>query len=219
MELFHFDIECAGEHRDYDEFKKADERGARLFEGKWKRMGWDQKHVLADSYLDQSGIIPTYGRICCISFGYSGQEGEPLIRSFCGEDERDIVSSFNDLLKKIERKSFRLAGFRINHYDVPWVLHKLHKYGVEPAGIIRPYDKKPWEMRIVDMAEDWKQKFAYSFSFDEMAYELGIKSPKEAMDGSMVHQYYHQGRIDDIRRYCEADVETCILAAKMIYGK
>lgn len=218
MELFHFDIETAGEYRDYDEFAKNDERGAMLFEGKWTRMGWDKKFSLEDSYLDQAGIMSTYGRIVCISFGYVDSSGQKQIRSFYGEDERDIVSSFNDLLKKIGQKSFKLSGFRINYFDIPWVLHKLHKYGIEPAEMIAPYDRKPWEMRIVDMADDWKQKFAYAFSFDEMCYELGVPSPKEKMDGSLVHEYYHSGRIEEIKEYCEMDVSCSIDAGKLIYG-
>ena len=218
MELFHFDIETAGEYRGYDEFRKSDERGAKLFEGKWARMGWDKKFSLEDSYLDQSGIMSTYGRIVCISFGYIDSSGQKQIRSFYGEDERDIVSSFNDLLKKIGQKSFKLCGFRINYFDIPWVLHKLHKYGIEPAEMIAPYDRKPWDMRIVDMADDWKQKFAYAFSFDEMCYELGVASPKSKMDGSLVHEYYHSGRIEEIREYCEMDVSSSIDAGKIVYG-
>ena len=218
MDLFHFDIETAGEFRDYDEFKKRDERGASLFEGKWTRMGWDKKFSLEDSYLDQAGIMSTYGRIVCISFGYVDASGKKQIRSFYGEDERDIVSSFNDLLKKIGQKSFRLCGFRINYFDIPWVLHKLHKYGIEPAEMIAPYDKKPWEMRIVDMADDWKQKFAYAYSLDEVAYELDIKSPKDGINGSDVHKYYHSGRLEEIKDYCEKDIETSIEISKKIYN-
>lgn len=26
------------------------------------------------------------------------------------------------------------------------------------------YDKKPWDMRITDMSEDWKQKFAFAYN-------------------------------------------------------
>lgn len=218
MELFHFDIETVGEYRGYDEFRKSDERGAKLFEGKWSRMGWDKKFSLEDSYLDQSGIMSTYGRIVCISFGYIDSSGQKQIRSFYGEDERDIVASFNDLLKKIGQKSFKLCGFRINYFDIPWVLHKLHKYGIEPAEMIAPYDRKPWDMRIVDMADDWKQKFAYAFSFDEMCYELGVASPKSKMDGSLVHEYFHSGRIEEIREYCEMDVSSSIDAGKIVYG-
>ena len=217
MELFHFDIETTGEYKDYETFLLNDERGANLFEGKWKRMKWDEKFSLEDSYLDQAGIISTYGRICCISFGYVDANGQKQIRSFHGTDERYIVESFNDLLKKIEQKSFNLSGFRINYFDIPWVLHKLHRYGITPADMIRPYEKKPWEMRIVDMADDWKQKFAYSYSFDEMCYELGVPSPKTKMDGSLVHEYYHAGRLEEIKEYCEMDVSSSIDAGLKLY--
>lgn len=217
MELFHFDIETVGEYKDYDTFLLNDERGAKLFEGKWKRMKWDEKFSLEDSYIDQAGIISTYGRICCISFGYVDSNGQKQIRSFYGEDERLIVENFNDLLKKIEKKSFNLSGFRINYFDIPWVLHKLHKYEITPADMIRPYEKKPWEMRIVDMADDWKQKFAYTYSFDEMCYELGVASPKTKMDGSLVHEYYHTGRIEEIKEYCEMDVSSSIDAGLKLY--
>lgn len=219
MELFHFDIESCGQYRDYNEFKHNDERGAKLFEGKWTRMGWDKKYPVDESYSDQCGIISTYGRICCISCGYLGEDGNKLIKSFYGTDEKEIVNDFNELLKKIEKKSFKISGFRINHFDIPWVLHKLHKYGIKPAAIIDPYDKKPWDMRIVDMADDWKQKFAYSYSFDEMCYELGVDSPKVSFDGSQVHDAYWRGDLESIKEYCEKDVSASIEAAERIYLK
>lgn len=167
-----------------------------------------------DAYSDQGGIISTYGRIVCISFGYTNDSGVSQIRSVYGEDELEIVESFNNLLKKIEKKSFKLCGFRILHFDIPYILHKLHKYNIEPADIIKPYDKKPWEMRIVDLADDWKGKFAWSWSFDEMCYELGIKSPKENMNGSEVNEAFWQGRIEQIKEYCENDVRASIESAK-----
>lgn len=218
MELFHFDIEAAGEYADYNTFLREDERGAKLFESKFKKLGWESKYENVETaYLESAGIISTYGKICCISFGYVDANGEKQIRSFYGEDERYIVESFNDLLKKIEKKDFNLSGFRINYFDIPWVLHKLHKYGITPTDMIRPYEKKPWEMRIVDMADDWKQKFAYAFSFDEMCYELDVPSPKTKMDGSLVHEYYHAGRLDEIRDYCEMDVSSSIDAGLKLY--
>jgi predicted PolB exonuclease-like 3'-5' exonuclease len=216
-DLFMFDIETVGKYKDYETFLLNDERGANLFECKWKRMKWDEKFSLEDSYLDQAGIISTYGRICCISFGYLDNNEQKQIKSFYGEDERYIVESFNDLLKKIEKKDFSLSGFRILYFDVVWILHKLHKYGITPANIINIYNKKPWELRIVDMAEDWKQKFAYAYSFDEMCYELGVASPKVNMDGSLVHEYYHTGRLDEIRDYCEMDVSSSIDAGLKLY--
>lgn len=217
MDLFHFDIETAGQYKDYDSFLDNDERGARLFQSKYQKMNWDEKYEdINEAYIENAGIISTYGRIVCISFGYESN-GEKHIRSFYGDDEKDIVDSFNNLLKKIESKTFSLSGFRINHFDIPWVLHKLHKYEIEPANMIYLYDKKPWDMRIVDMSDDWKQKFAWAFSFDEMCYELGVKSPKDIINGSDVHKYYWSGRIEDIKTYCEKDVSSSIDASKKLY--
>jgi predicted PolB exonuclease-like 3'-5' exonuclease len=212
MELFHFDIESCGQYKDYETFKSEDERGAKLFESKYNKM-WTDKF----SSIENAGIISTYGRIVCISFGFTDNNGEKKISSFYGDDEQDIVNSFNNLLKKIETKSFNLSGFRINHFDIPWLLHKLHKYGIEPASIIYLYDKKPWDMRITDMSDDWKQKFAWAFSFDEMCYELGVQSPKDIINGSDVHKYYWSGKIEDIKTYCEKDVSSSIDASLKIY--
>ena len=217
MELFHFDIETAGQYKDYETFKSEDERGAKLFESKYNKMWTDKFSSIDEAYIENAGIISTYGRIVCISFGFTDNNGEKKISSFYGDDERDIVNSFNNLLKKIETKSFNLSGFRINHFDIPWLLHKLHKYGIEPASIIYLYDKKPWDMRITDMSDDWKQKFAWAFSFDEMCYELGVESPKDNMNGSDVHVAFWNGKVEEVKTYCEKDVTSCIRVAQKIY--
>ena len=181
-------------------------------------MNWEEKYSsIEEAYLEQGGIISTYGRIVCISFGFTDDSGQAQIRSIYGEDEKDIVDSFNNLLKKIEKKSFSLSGFRILHFDIPYVLHKLHKYQITPADIIKPYNKKPWEMRIVDMADDWRQKFAWSWSFDEMCYELDVDSPKDKINGGDVNSYFWSGRLEQIKEYCEKDVKACIEASKRIY--
>ena len=169
MELFFFDIETCGEHKDYDTFLDTDERGAKLFAGKFEKMNWSDKYSdINEAYLENAGIISTYGKIVCISFGFIDNEGVSKISSYYGDNEEEIVNSFNNLLKKIETKNFNLSGFRILHFDLPWILHKLHKYGIEPANMIYLYDKKPWDLRVVDMSDDWKGKFAWAFSFDEM---------------------------------------------------
>ena len=219
-ELFHMDIETAGQYKDYDTFLDNDERGARLFLGKYEKMNWSDKYTdINEAYLENAGIISTYGRIVCISFGFIDNEGVSKISSYYGDNEEEIVNSFNNLLKKIETKSFNLSGFRINHFDIPWVLHKLHKYGIEPANMIYLYDKKPWDVRVVDMADDWKQKFAWAFSFDELCYELGVVSPKDIINGSDVHKYYWSGKIEQIKTYCEKDVNSSIEVSKKLYKK
>lgn len=217
-ELFHWDIETVAEHKDFETFELNDERGSNLFKKKFHKMRWEDKYpTYNDAYLEQGGIVSTFGKIVCISYGYTNNNGVPVITSAYGDDEREVIFKFNEVLKKVETKNFNLCGFRILSFDLPYLLHKLHKYGIEPANILYLYDKKPWEMRMVDISDDWRSKFAWAFSLDEASYELGIDSPKDAMDGSQVHQYYWNGRLEDVRVYCEKDVNVCIEISKKMY--
>jgi hypothetical protein len=219
-DLFFFDIETRGAYKDFNMFKLNDPRGSELFEKKYQKYDWSSKYAdVYEAYEENSCIFSSYGEICCISFGFIDNDGNNKISSYYGDNEKEIVNSFNNLLKKIESKNFNLSGFRILYFDIIWILHKLHKYGIEPANIIYTYDKKPWDMRITDMSDDWKGKFALSNTFDELLYELGINSSKDIMDGSKVHEYYWNGRIEDIKIYCETDVEASIEASKKIYKK
>lgn len=217
MELFHFDVETVGAYPDFKTFQLSDKRGSDLFQKKFDKMFSDKYDNIDDAYINNAGIIPTYGKIICISCGYFDSNGEKRITSIHGDDEMVIINEFNEMLKKIEKKQFNLSGFRIVNFDIPWVLHKLHKYRIKPCNIISTYNKKPWEMRITDLSEDWKGKFAWAYSFDEMSYELGIKSPKESMCGSDVHEYYWSGRKEEIKKYCEMDVESSMDISKVIY--
>jgi predicted PolB exonuclease-like 3'-5' exonuclease len=216
-ELFFWDIETTAEYKDFTTFEVNDDRGAKLFKNKYAKMGWETKYGSVETaYTEQAGIISTYGRIVCISFGYL-DNGIERILSFYGDDEKDIIQKFNNLLKKIETKNYNLSGFRILAFDIPYLLHKLNKYGIQPADIIITHNKKPWEMRITDMSDDWKGKFAWAFSFDEVAYELGIDSPKDNMNGSDVHKYFWNGKVEEVKNYCEKDVIACIRVAQKIY--
>lgn len=219
MESLHFDIETAAQYKDFETFELNDQRGSELFRKKYSRMSsWLEKYQsVEEAYLEQAGIITTYGRIVCISFGFF-HDNEKRIKSYYGDDERDIVNSFNEMLKRIEKKNFNIVGFRILHFDIVYLLHKLHKYGIKPADIIYMYDKKPWDMRVIDMADDFKGRFAWPYSFDEVCYELDIESPKDKIDGSQVHKTYWGGDFELIKEYCEKDVSASLDMDRKIYN-
>ncbi len=216
MELFYFDLETAGQYKNYEDLLRNDEKGASLFQSKYEKM-FSKDYSINDAYINNAGIISTYGQIVCISCGFFDNDGNKKISSIYGENEQEIVFKFNEILKKIEKKNFSLSGYRIINFDIPWTLHKLHKYRIEPASILYTYDKKPWEMRIVDIAEDWKGKFAWTASFDEVCYELGVKSPKVNISGKDVHNYFWNGKIEEVKDYCEMDVSSSMDVSKLIY--
>jgi DNA polymerase elongation subunit (family B) len=218
-ELFHFDIETIAQYKSFTDFELNDKRGAELFRNKYDWTWTDKYDSVEDAYLDKAGVLSTYGKIICISFGFLDNDNQVSIKSFYGNDEYDIINSFNNLLLKVEKKNFNLAGYKILQFDIPYVLHKMHKYGIKPAEIINPYDKKPWDMRITDIAEDWKQKSLWPIYLDEVAYELGIDSSKDEISGKDVYRIYWENtsNIELIKEYCERDVNVCIEIEKKIY--
>lgn len=219
-EFFYLDSESRGKYKSLEDLKNNDKRGYDLFMKRYKKNEWESKYSSPEeAYIENAPIFSTFGSICCISFAYIDNKGDRHISSFYGEDERKILEDFNNLMIKVSQKNFNLFGFRLLYFDIPWILHKLHLYGIKPADIFDIYDKKPWEMRIVDMAELWKQKFAYSNTFDEVAYELGIPSPKESMSGHDVHQFFWDGRLEEIKKYCESDVNCLIDCSEKLFSK
>ncbi len=219
-ELLHFDIETCGDYPNWTEFELNDPIGAALFKKKYDKMNWEERHGSLDvAYLETAPIVSTFGRICCISYGFWNGD-EKRIDSAYGTDEKQVLLDFKKILDKVSNKNFDLSGFRVCYFDIPFVLHKMHKYGIDPPAILDIYDSKPWEMRVRDMSDDFRQKFAWSFSFDEMCYELGVDSPKTDLDGSKVHgEFWKQSSesIENIKTYCEKDVFASLDVEKVLY--
>jgi hypothetical protein len=68
--------------------------------------------------------------------------------------------------------------------------------------------KKPWEIKLLDTLDLWKFGDYKSYtSLSLLTLILGIPTPKDDIDGSMVAAvYYNERDIKKIVRYCEKDV-------------
>lgn len=68
--------------------------------------------------------------------------------------------------------------------------------------------KKPWEVKLLDTMDLWKfGDYKNYASLDLLTTILGIPTPKDDIDGSMVAGIFYND--DDIKRivyYCEKDV-------------
>jgi hypothetical protein len=83
-------------------------------------------------------------------------------------------------------------------------------HGIPLPAKLSFFGKKPWEIPHLDTMELWKfGDFKHYTSLRLMAHVLGIPSPKEDIDGSMVRDvYYEENDLERISRYCEQDVVT-----------
>lgn len=207
--LFYFDIETVGNFPYFEGLRAQNEREFKLFCKKYETIPTWKELPIEEVYLSKSGLHSTFGKIVCISFGWFNNNEEFRVNSFCSNNEIEIVSEFNNLLKKVETKGFALCGFNVLSFDVPWLIHKMNKYDIIPSNLINVYGKKPWEIKIIDLADEWKQKFSYYASLDEVVYELGLESPKNGIDGSQIHKVYWEERdLSRISKYCCADVNA-----------
>jgi hypothetical protein len=84
--------------------------------------------------------------------------------------------------------------------------------GINPSVNLQVWDKKPWEIPYIDTSDifafgSWtQQKY---LSLDLLSCSLGVKSPKENMDGSKVNEYFWINEAyEEIKEYCEIDVRT-----------
>lgn len=220
--LFYFDIETVGQYKDIETLRDNDERGYLLFHKKYVQNTWmhERHNTVNDAYLNYSPIFSTYGKIVCVSFGYYHDRNNKgySILSIVNDDEEKLIKEVSELFEKVSKKTLILSGYRINNFDIPWLVHKMNKYNIDVPPILSIYGKKPWEIRSFDLADQWKFGFKYYSSFDEVCYELGIESPKDEIDGSMVHDtYWNEKDLDKIKNYCEKDILASMeVAEKMI---
>jgi 3'-5' exonuclease len=216
-DFLYFDIETCGNYKDLDSLRSSNEREFKLFIKKYEKNPYMNSKDVDISYLNNCSLIPTFGKILCISFGYYTEKNSKgyTISSLYGEDEKSLITEFNEILHKASLKSMWLSGYNITGFDIPWILRKTLKYKLPIPKLIDTFGIKPWETAIFDLSDEWKQKYYHYSSLDEVAYDLGIDSPKDNMDGSMVHStYWNDNNIDNIKEYCEKDVLATMIISK-----
>lgn len=219
--LFYFDIETVGQHKDLNELKEKDSKGYELFIKKYEKNSWiNENSTPEEAYLRYAPISSTYGKIVCVSFGYFHEQNEEgyTINSVYNENELQLMKEIQKLFLKVSKKHMILCGFNINGFDIPFIVHKLNKYDLIVPNVLKIYGKKPWEVHSFDLFNEWKLSYStYKFmpSFDEVCYELGVPSPKNTIDGSKVHDtFWIDNDLPTIVEYCEGDVYSNMLVAE-----
>jgi 3'-5' exonuclease len=177
----------------------------------------DKELTPEESYSGRAAIFAEFGKIVCISVGVlqNHEHGEVGIRlkSYTGHDESQLLQEFSTLLNEHypdAGKSF-LCGHNIKEFDIPYICRRMIVNQIPLPGIINISGKKPWEIKhLLDTMEMWRFGDIKNFtSLDLLSSILGIPSPKDDIDGSMVGKVYWEDKdLDRIALYCEKDVVT-----------
>ena len=208
--ILFLDIETVPEN---ETFSQLDGEKQELWELKSKYQR--KEDFTAEEFYERAGIWAEFGKIICISVGYFTHKGEARtlrVTSFHGEEE-SLLKEFKNLLDSyFNHPKYLLCGHNGKEFDFPYIARRMIINGIDLPAKLDLFGKKPWEIPHLDTMELWKfGDYKHFTSLKLMANVLGIHSPKEDIDGSMVKDvYYKEKDIDRIIKYCELDVITTV---------
>ncbi len=169
----------------------------------------------AEDFSEKAGLYAEFGRVVCVSVGFFHTEGghyQLRIKSFYGDDEKMLLSGFLDLVDKFFRKHprFQFAGHNIREFDIPYICRRALINGLLLPPSLQLNNFKPWEMPVLDTMQIWRfGEFRNYTSLKLLAAVLGIPTPKDDIDGSMVGKvFWQEGDVKRIAEYCQKDVLT-----------
>ena len=173
----------------------------------------------------RAGIYAEFGKIICISCGFISGEGEKKklsLKSFYGEEEKEVLLSFAGMLNKWATDNSKiLCAHNGKEFDFPYLCRRMIINGIKIPHILNVSGKKPWEILHIDTMEFWKFGDYKSFtSLNLLAHCLGIATPKDDIDGSMVAEvFWEQKDLERIVVYCQKDVVTVANVYLRIIGE
>lgn len=205
------DIETVPQFASYDALP---EKWKSLWDKKSLALNYNKPDLTPDTIYNRAGIYAEFGKIVCISVGFfnrNGNEWTFRIKSFCGDDEKQLLKDFSDMLNKhFCQPDHLLCAHNGKEFDYPYLSRRCVLNGVELPKILNLAGKKPWEVQHLDTMELWKFGDFKSFtSLELLATAFDIPTPKDDIDGSMVWEvYWIQKDTERIKTYCQKDVVT-----------
>lgn len=166
-------------------------------------------------FADRAGIFSEFAKVVCIGIGcLSQKEGEwkLILKSITDDDEKVLLNKFCEAVSRFSEnnKDLRFCGHNIKEFDIPFLCRRMVINDIGLPDCLQLYGKKPWEVAHIDTLELWRfGDFKHYTSLALLAEVLGIPSPKEDIDGSMVGAvYWKEHDLERIASYCLRDVFT-----------
>ena len=187
----------------------------------WKKL-WEEKIARtipeglspAAYYPQRAGILAEFAKVVCISFGYFkpvDAARQLRLRSIYSTNETEVLQTFIDTVCQLHTKNnWCFAGHNIREFDIPFLCRRILINKLSIPECFNFQGMKPWEVHILDTLQLWRFGDHKNYtSLKLLAAALGIPSPKEDMDGSMVGKvYWEEMDLAKIAAYCRRDVAT-----------
>jgi predicted PolB exonuclease-like 3'-5' exonuclease len=209
-----FDVETATSHKNYNELS---DRMKDLWSTRceWLRSNYEDNRDKTDEelYYYKGALHAEYNKVLCVSFGRVDIDElgnlKHTIHTCYGHDEKQVLTETIEVFKKFNNSKFQFVGHNIKNFDIPVILRRALINGVELPSFLHLHNLKPWETPFLDTSDVWKcgSWNGGNVSLDLLSACLGVPTPKDEMNGSMVSEaYWKHDQLDDIVTYCEKDV-------------
>ncbi len=211
--ILFLDIETVPQKKDYDQLSDAEKQ---LWDKKTDQLNSRNVEPIPSSEMyDRAGIYAEFGKIVCISVGFIAAGSVPVLRikSFYGEDEKQLLTQFGSLIAShFSAPDQFLCGHNGKEFDFPYISRRMLVNGVELPGPLNTPGKKPWEVNHLDTMELWKFGDRKNYtSLEVLAHIFDIPTPKDDIDGSEVGRvYWEEENLERIMEYCQKDVVTTV---------
>jgi 3'-5' exonuclease len=176
----------------------------------WNKKWQHSKDIVPEQHYQKAGIYAEFAKVVCIGLGYY-RKGKFSVRTIASDNEKDILGEFSALLNlDFNTDRHLLCAHNGKEFDFPFLCRRFIINGLPLPRPLQIQGKKPWEVNLLDTMEMWKfGDYKSMTSLNLLAHVLGIPSPKDDMDGSMVGKtYYEEKNLPRIEAYCKKDVVT-----------
>lgn len=205
QEIFFLDIETVPEVAQYEALSPAKQAC-------WERKADQMQGAVSagERYESEGGIYAEFGKIICVSCGLITAEERFRVKSFSGDEERELLGHFAALLSENATSFPLLCAHNGREFDFPYLSRRLLIQGLELPPQLDIAGKKPWEVGHLDTMALWRFGDRKNFtSLALLAASFDIPTPKSDIDGSQVAAvYYKEKDLKRIVEYCERDVLT-----------
>lgn len=179
------------------------------------RTGHPEEASPESLFEDRGGIYAEFSKVVCIGIGSLVQHENQWhfrLKSICDRDEKILLNNFLTILGRFQsaNKELKFCGHNIREFDLPFLCRRMIINGVSLPEPLQLNNKKPWDIPHIDTLELWKfGDYKNYTSLALLAEVLGIPSPKNDIDGSMVSKvFWEEQNLERIGVYCMQDVLT-----------
>lgn len=209
--ILFLDIETVSQHPAFDGLT---EDWKLLWKKKAELLLRNKEDETPETIYGRAGIYAEFGKIICISCGVlqgDAADKKIVMKSFYGDDEKKLLLDFAEMINKWSPGPAKyLCAHNGKEFDFPYLSRRMIVQGVTIPALLQLAGRKPWDVNHLDTMELWKfGDFKSYTSLNLLAHTLGIATPKDDIDGSMVGDtYWKEKDLARIVTYCQKDVVT-----------